>query len=76
MTTPTDEQRRAWMAQWRSAAVALERVRVQELDTADLSRIAADLDDACLATVRARGPEPYSGLIEQQRILNRRPGGE
>jgi hypothetical protein len=63
------------MAQWRAAAVALERVRLEELRTADLARIVADLDDACLASVRAHGSEPTSGLIEQQRILHRRRGG-
>ena len=71
MTTPTEAQRQGWMAQWRSAAVALARVRLQELCTADLARIAADLDDACLASMRAHGSEPSSGLIEQQRVLHR-----
>ena len=74
MTTPTDAQRRAWVAQWRSAAVALERVRLQELRAADLARVAADLDDACLAFARARGLAPTSGLIAQQRFLHRRRG--
>jgi hypothetical protein len=75
MTAPTDAQRQGWMAQWRSAAVALERVRLQELRAADLARIAADLDDACLASLRAHGPDVTSGLIEQQRILHRGRGG-
>ena len=75
MMTPTDAQRRAWMAQWRSAAVALERVRLQELAAADLARIAADLDDACLASARSGDLEPTSGLIAQQRVLRRRHGG-
>jgi hypothetical protein len=75
MTTPTDAQRQGWMAQWRSAAVALERVRLDELRTADLARIAADLDDACLASMRAHGSEPTSGLIEQQRIFHGGNGG-
>ena len=47
MTTPTEDQRRTWMAQWRSAAVALEHVRLDELRSADLGRIAAGLEDAC-----------------------------
>jgi hypothetical protein len=75
MTAPTDAQRQGWMAQWRSAAVALERVRLQELGTADLGRIAADLDDACLASARANGSTLTSGLIEQQRVLHRGNGG-
>jgi hypothetical protein len=72
MTTPTDAQRRAWVAQWRSAAVALERVRLEELRDADLARIAADLDDACLAASVARGSEQSSGLIAQQYFFHRR----
>ena len=71
MIQPTDEQQRAWMAQWRSAAVALARVRQAELADADLARIASDLEDACLASARARGPAATSELVEQQRILRR-----
>lgn len=63
------------MAQWRAAAVALERVRLQELGEADLVRIAADLEDACLAAVRAEGATLTSGLVEQQRVLHRRRTG-
>lgn len=74
MTMATDIQRRAWMAQWRGAAIALARVRLQELADADLARIAADLDDACLASVRAGETAPTSGLIEQQRFLHRTRG--
>lgn len=69
MTVATDAQRLAWVAQWRAAAVALERIRLTELAVADLGRIAADLDDACLAASRARGHEPGSGLVTQQRLL-------
>ena len=73
MTQPTEAQRRAWMAQWRGAAVALERVRLAELSTADLGRIAADLDDVSVTAARTRGLALTSGLIAQQRILHRRP---
>ena len=73
MTQPTDAQQRAWMAQWRSASVALARVRQREIDTADLARAAADLDDACLASARTRGPALTSGLVAQQRALHRMP---
>lgn len=61
------------MAQWRAAAVALERVRLAELGTADLARIAADLDDASIIAAKARGLEVTSGLIAQQRLLHRGP---
>ena len=73
MTQPTDAQQRAWMAQWRSAAVALAQVRQREVASADLGRIAADLEDACLASARARGPALTSGLVAQQRALHRLP---
>ena len=75
MATPTDAQRRTWMAQWRSAAVALERVRVEELGAADLTRIADDLEDACMASVRANGSVPTSGLVQQQAFLHRQRRG-
>jgi hypothetical protein len=71
MVTPTDAQRRAWMAQWRRAGPALERVRLDELFSAKLSRIADDLEDACVASVRATPPGPVSGLIAQQAALHR-----
>ena len=73
MTTPTEDQRRTWMAQWRSAAVALERVRVDELRGADLGRIAAGLEDACAASAGERARRATSGMVEQQRLLHRRP---
>ena len=60
------------MAQWRSAAVALERVRLAELGSADLARIAADLDDASLVAAGNRARSVTSGLIEQQRLLHHR----
>lgn len=58
------------MAQWNAAAVALARVRQSELADVDLARVAADLEDACLASVRAQGPAPTSGLIAQQRLFH------
>jgi len=63
------------MAQWRSAAVALDRVRVEELGAANLTRIAADLEDACMASVHANATAPTSGLVEQQAFLHRKRRG-
>lgn len=71
MLPPSGIQRRAWMTQWRSAAVELARVRRAELDSVDLSRVASDLEDACLASARVSGPAQLSGLVEQQRLLHR-----
>lgn len=69
MTLPTRQQQLAWMSQWRSAAVALARVRAQELAAADLARIASDLEDASIPAARARGLLTTSGLVLQQRIF-------
>lgn len=71
MMPPSEAQRRAWMEQWRAAGPALEQVRLHELATADLGRIAAALEDACLAAVTAADPARISGLVVQQRLLQR-----
>ncbi len=71
MTPNTETQQRAWMAQWRAAAVALEQIRAQELAAADLEHIASALDDACLAAARLAARSVSSGLVEQQRLLHR-----
>jgi hypothetical protein len=71
MTVPTRVQQLAWMSQWRSAAVALARVRAEELVKVDLARIASDLEDASLSAARVRGQRTTSGLITQQRIFLR-----
>lgn len=73
MTIPTQTQRHAWMLQWRKAGVALERVRLEELQVADLARVARDLEDACRASAGERAASQTSGLIEQQRVLHRKP---
>jgi hypothetical protein len=74
MTQPTAAQQRAWMAQWRSAAVALERVRVDEMLRADLGSIARDLEDVSLVAAPDRARATTSGLIAQQALLHgRRP---
>ncbi len=58
------------MRQWRAAAIALERVRVEELATADLTRIAADLEDACVSSLGH--DKSTSGLVVQQALLQKR----
>jgi hypothetical protein len=59
------------MSQWRSAAVALAQVRAQEIASADLARIANDLDDVSIQAARARSLATSSGLVAQQRIFGR-----
>ena len=73
MTTPTSAQQRAWMAQWRSAAGELARVGQAVLEHEDNGPVAADLEDASMASAReARLSPPSSGLIDQPRWLHRR----
>ena len=70
----SDDQREAWMSQWRSAAIELEKVRVQELrglseqGSADLfNRCAIPEGDYWITPERAQS----SGLVEQQRLFMR-----
>jgi hypothetical protein len=70
--TPTPAQRQAWMAQWRSAAVALEQVRQAEWREADLRVTAMQLEGLSLASARANPPGANSGLVIQQRRFHRR----
>ncbi len=71
MTEPTAAQRRGWMTQWRLAGPALERVRLQELSVANLGRIAADLNDACIVAASTRALSTTSGLVAQQYFFHR-----
>jgi len=71
MTRPVSPEARAWMAQWRSAASALARVRATELQAVDLWRVADELEDALLASMRREPAACTSGLVEQQRIFAR-----
>ena len=66
-TTP--EEQRAWMAQWRSAAVELEKVKIAELRALTEEQAARDSE-----VLLSLGPFPLdpqrqssSGLVEQQR---------
>jgi len=67
---PTEAQRRMWMAQWRHAAVALAKVKAEEMARLDMKVIATQLEDASLLAIRHHPPRPSSGLIEQQRAFH------
>ncbi|MGH7583061.1 MAG: hypothetical protein ACREL5_07550 [Gemmatimonadales bacterium] len=74
ISPPSEAQQRTWVAQWRSAAIALARVRLAELARVDLARVAADLEDASLAAAPARAASRTSGLVVQQQIFLRHRG--
>ena len=72
---PSEDFARAWMAQWRGAAVALAEQRARELraltDEEACAAIAALLDlGASLPIPPER--ERTSGLVIQQALLHRR----
>ena len=71
VTTP--EEQRAWMAQWRSAAEALERVKMEELSSLTEQAALRDSDDLLSLGPFEIGPEREcsSGLVEQQRWFRR-----
>lgn len=69
MTDPSREQLELWIAQWRSAAVALAKVNAEEVRAANLAQIAEALDDVSIVAARARGVSTTSGLIVQQRLF-------
>lgn len=62
---------REWVAAWKRAGPALERVRRQELRTLDVFAAIARLCGTADYTVAPRAPKPTSGLIEQQRVFRR-----
>lgn len=69
---PTEAQRRAWIRQWRSAAIALDRVRYEELQRVDMGRVAQELEDLYQAARVREASRRTSGLVELQRLLHRR----
>jgi hypothetical protein len=71
MQPPTKEQQQQWMAQWRSAAVALERVHRDELRRVDHRLLVDTFEDAFEAFVDAFAAPSTSGLVEQQRYFSR-----
>jgi hypothetical protein len=71
----SSDQRKAWLAQWRAAASALEDQHAAEL--AELSdERALRASDNLLALANPAGISPTrrysSGLVEQQRLLHQR----
>lgn len=72
MTLP--EHADLWMQQWRHAARALEEVRRRELATMDASAALAAAERVLAGggAMHLRREQPYSGLVEQQRLLHRK----
>lgn len=61
---PAEAQRRAWIRQWRSAAVALDRVRYEDLQCGDMGRVAQELEGLHQAS---RVRESITGHVRARR---------
>jgi hypothetical protein len=71
-TTP--EEQKQWMAQWRSAEVALYEqkfLELQALTEAEALCISNMLLQFALGSYRNPERETYSGLVEQQRLFRK-----
>jgi hypothetical protein len=62
---------RDWVAAWKRAGPALEKVRRRELRELDAFSAIALLCGPADYHVAPRAPKPTSGLIEQQRLFRR-----
>jgi hypothetical protein len=62
---------RAWVEAWKRAGPLLEELRSRELRQVVTSDAIQALNGAFQAARRLGGPAPTSGLVEQQRLLQR-----
>jgi len=68
-TTP--EEQRRWMAQWRSAAVALAEMKRYELQTLTDEQAWEQIEALQSIPDAWRDPEKPCGLIEQQALFQK-----
>lgn len=73
MTTPSHDHDnlRAWVETWKRVGPLLEELKNRELRQVVTSEAIQALDGAFQAARRLGGPAPTSGLVEQQRLLQR-----
>jgi hypothetical protein len=64
--TPDPDPLRRWVEVWKGAAVALERIRIQELRELDGDRAIQLLTGPADDFNPPYAPKPTSGLVEQQ----------
>lgn len=60
-----------WVARWRVLGPVLERERAAEFAAADLAACIRRFDGLLALSLRTHPPSGDSGLIEQQRLLQR-----
>lgn len=60
-----------WLAAWRRAGPAMDRLRREALRGLDHREVIAAFDDAFVGVLRDTPPRTTSGLVEQQRHFAR-----
>ena len=60
---------REWANCWIEAGKKLEQIKDRELQDVDVSAAISNLSSAFKAALRSNPAQPYSGLVEQQRIF-------
>ena len=67
MTPEETAQMQRWVDTWKQAGPELERIREEEVREENTIRAFEVLKGLALLENQKRPPEPYSGLVEQQR---------
>ena len=63
------EMAKKWVANWRLTGPILERLRIEEHRTSNLTETLLSLSDVTRSSLLAHPPEPTSGIIEMQRLF-------
>lgn len=68
-----DEQllMKAWVNNWKKIGPELEKLRIEEHRSANLAETLLSLSDVTKAALMANPPQPYSGIIEMQRLFKK-----
>jgi len=67
MTTEERAQVQLWVDTWKRAGPELERIREEEVRAANTHAAFEAFKGMAFLAIRNHPPEPYSGLVEQQR---------
>ncbi len=62
---------RKWLECWSNASIALQEIRAQEIRDADTSVALKSFAGMLPRILESYPPDPWSGLVEQQRIFSR-----
>ena len=65
-----------WVDTWKRAGPELERMREEEVRKENTPAAFEAFEGMALLSIRDRPPEPYSGLVEQQRWFRMAAGRE